>query len=71
MQLERYLDFSKIVAYVHSNVIHKFMFPLLFSLCKQLLVKLLYGLLYSKVIVLTLFSLAIFISFLIQMIHIG
>ena len=38
---------------------------------KQLLVELLYGLLYGKAIVLTLASIATFVPLLIQIIHIG
>ena len=46
------------------------MFPLIF-LCKHFVVQFLYGSLYSKVIVLTLALIAIFVPILIQIIHIG
>ena len=68
MHTERYLDFSKNCSNViHSNVIHKFMFPLIFFYVN----KFLYGLLYSKDIVLTLASIAIFVPLLLQIKHKG
>ena len=48
MHLKKCLDFSKkCSSEIHSNGIHKFMLPLIFFLCKQLLVKFLYGLFHS------------------------
>ena len=73
MHFERYLDFSKIIItymYFTVTLFTNVCFHLFF-LCKQLLVKFLYGLLYNNVIVLTLASITIFVPLLNQIIHIG
>ena len=71
MYLESYLAFSIIVVTYLTVTLFTKCFHVFF-LCRQLLVKILYGLLHSKVvIILTLSALRIFIPLLIQMTHIG